>query len=129
MCLLACAGAQACVRNLKPGPTVLNQITMLERSNSSLIHYPTQFTQNIVPKPIHSHNDYWRDVPLFTALSLGATSFEADVWLINGTLFVGFEPAALSAARTLSSLYIDPLVQIIEGQNPKNQFTANQTGI
>ncbi len=31
----------------------------------------------------------WRDVPLFTALSLGATSFEADVWLINGTLFVG----------------------------------------
>lgn len=30
----------------------------------------------------------WRDVPLFTALSLGVASVEADVWLMNGTLFV-----------------------------------------
>jgi hypothetical protein len=24
--------------------------------------YPTDLTRNIVPKPLHSHNDYWRDV-------------------------------------------------------------------
>ncbi len=30
----------------------------------------------------------WRDVPLFTALSLGVASVEAYVWLVNGTLFV-----------------------------------------
>lgn len=30
----------------------------------------------------------WRAVPLLTALSFGVQSVEADVWLINGTLFV-----------------------------------------
>jgi len=30
----------------------------------------------------------WRDVPLYTALSLGVASVEADVWLVNGELFV-----------------------------------------
>ena len=39
----------------KPG--VDQQIAFLESSNSSLLLYPTQFTQGIVPKPIHSHND------------------------------------------------------------------------
>ena len=33
------------------------------------------------------HTD-WRDVPLLTAISLGVMSVEADVNLINGTLFV-----------------------------------------
>ncbi|KAJ3927407.1 MAG: hypothetical protein NXY57DRAFT_1025612 [Lentinula lateritia] len=68
-------------------PGVLDQITMLEQSNSTLLQYPTQFTQNIVPKQIHSHNDYWRDVPLLTALSFGVASVEADVWFIDNTLF------------------------------------------
>lgn len=85
-------------------PGVLDQITMLEQSNSTLLQYPTQFTQNIVPKQIHSHNDCrsfrqiiglkpmlaidWRDVPLLTALSFGVASVEADVWFIDNTLFV-----------------------------------------
>ena len=30
----------------------------------------------------------WRDVPLLTALSHGVASVEADVYLINGSLFV-----------------------------------------
>jgi len=30
--------------------------------NGSGNHYPTDITRNIVPKPLHSHNDYWRDV-------------------------------------------------------------------
>jgi hypothetical protein len=56
---------------------------------SDKYHYPTDFTREIVPKPFHSHNDYWRDVPFYTGLSYGAISTEADVWLINGTLYVG----------------------------------------
>jgi len=30
----------------------------------------------------------WRDVPLYTALSLGVASVEADVWLVDRELFV-----------------------------------------
>lgn len=38
-------------------PGVFQWIANLEASNSSLLRYPTQLTQNIVPKQIHSHND------------------------------------------------------------------------
>jgi len=108
-------------------PGVNKEITRLENSNSPLLQYPTSFTQNIVPKAIHSHNDYWRDVPLLTAISFGVASVEADVWLINGTLMVGHEMAALTKARTFDSLYVQPLLSTINGMNPKDPFTANQT--
>ncbi|KAF5356011.1 hypothetical protein D9756_003833 [Leucocoprinus leucothites] len=110
-------------------PSILQDISHLESSRSPLLQYPTQLTQNIVPKPIHSHNDYWRDVPLLTAVSLGVASVEADVWLVNGQLFVGHEPAALAKQRTFDSLYIQPLVDMLDRQNPKNPFTdaANLT--
>jgi len=110
-------------------PGVLDEITMLEATNSTLLRYPTDFTQNIMPKQIHSHNDYWRDVPLLTALSFGVLSVEADVWLVGETLFIGHEMAALTTDRTFDSLYIQPLLSIIAGQNPKSQFTVNQTSI
>ncbi len=37
--------------------TVNDVINQLESSQSPLLQYATQLTQNIVPKPIHSHND------------------------------------------------------------------------
>ena len=91
----------------------------------------------------------WRDVPLLSALSFGVASVEADVWLINKTLFVsatlhvlqilkgevytmvqvGHEPGALTKTRTLDSLYVQPLLQILGRQNPKDPFTVNDTSI
>jgi hypothetical protein len=66
-------------------------------------HYPTDFTRDIAPKPFHSHNDYWRDVPFYTGLSYGAISTEADVWLIDGTLYVGSSKTNIySIDRTMS---------------------------
>lgn len=38
--------------------------------------------------PPSPHATDWRDVPLLTALSLGVSSVEADVWLVNETLYV-----------------------------------------
>ncbi|EJD40206.1 hypothetical protein AURDEDRAFT_115976 [Auricularia subglabra TFB-10046 SS5] len=104
-----------------------NRITELVNSYSPLLQYPTNFTQGIVPKAIHSHNDYWRQVPLLTAISLGVVSVEADVWLVDGELLVGHEPAALSPVRTFDALYVQPLLEMIAGQNPKSPFTVNQT--
>lgn len=42
---------------------------------------------------------------------------------------VGHETGALTKSRTLDSLYIQPLLQILARQNPKDLFTANDTSI
>ncbi|EPE02943.1 alkaline phosphatase [Ophiostoma piceae UAMH 11346] len=89
--------------------------------------YPTSLTQGIIPKGFHSHNDYWRPVPLYSALSAGAISVEADVWLYNGTLHVGHERSALTNERTFASLYVDPLLSILKHQNPKSEFVTGAT--
>lgn len=41
-----------------------------------------KLTRDVTPLPIHSHNDYWRKLPLFEALAFGASSVEADVWIV-----------------------------------------------
>ena len=78
--------------------------------------YPTDATRDIVPIACHSHNDYWRAVPLFDAIRSGCTGVEADVWLFKGEtdLFVGHTSAALSPTRTLRSLYVEPLVELLD---------------
>jgi len=87
-----------------------------------LAWYPTDFLRDVVPIPCHSHNDYWRRVPLFSALHVGCISVEADVWLVDDDLLVGHERAALQPKRTFQSLYINPLVEILSRQNPETQY-------
>lgn len=84
--------------------------------------YPTDFTRDIIPIPCHSHNDYWRRVPLFSALRAGCTGVEADVWLFDNDLYVGHNTASLTRNRTFQSLYINPLVEILKNQNPETEF-------
>jgi hypothetical protein len=57
----------------------------------------------------HAHNDYEHDRPLFDALSHGFTSVEADIFLVDGQLLVAHDPEDLDPARTLRSLYLEPL--------------------
>lgn len=78
-------------------------------------------------KAIHSHNDYWRDVPFYTALSVGAISVEADVWLVNNTLYVGHEQSALSTARTFDGLYIQPILDTLHRENPTTAFVSGSS--
>jgi len=66
-------------------------------------------------------------VPFYSALSYGGVSTEADVWLINGTLFVGHEISALTDARTLDSLYIEPILDTLHRQNPVTKFAPSPT--
>ncbi|KAI9830357.1 MAG: hypothetical protein M1819_005738 [Sarea resinae] len=118
---------------------------------SPLYTYPTDLTRGIVPKMIHSHNDYWRDIPFYSALSVGAVSVEADVWLYNDTLYVrrtslsllapeeskltrssgtqqvGHEESALTTSRTFESLYITPILETLQAQNPPSPFLTAPT--
>lgn len=91
---------------------------------STLYRYPTDLTRGIIPKDIHSHNDYWRDVPFYSALAVGATSIEVDVWLYNDTLYVGHDQLALTEERTLESLYLNPILDTLNRQNPESTFPA-----
>lgn len=87
-----------------------------------LSHWPTDTTGGVMPIPCHSHNDYWRPVPLYSALEAGCVSVEADIWLFDDDLFVGHSTGSLTPNRTLTKLYIDPLVEILEKQNPITRF-------
>lgn len=83
---------------------------------------PTDLTQGIIPKPLHSHNDYWRPLPFWSALAAGAISVEADVWLYNSTLHVGHEESALTDERTFDALYVQPILSVLQKQNPDSKF-------
>ena len=84
--------------------------------------------------PVHSHNDYWRATPLFDALSTGCTGVEADIWFDDLTpnsseLLVSHARKAVTPDRTLRSLYIDPLLSILNAQNAGLQPTAPRVGV
>lgn len=84
---------------------------------AGLSHWPTDFTRDILPIPCHSHNDYWRTVPLYSAIEAGCIGVEADIWLSEGELYVGHSLGSLTPNRTLNSLYINPLLDILSKQN------------
>ena len=117
------------VTTVSIGPSVSPALqTILDRAHQAPLYtYPTSLTQGIIPKYIHSHNDYWRDVPVYSALSVGAVSVEADVWLYNGTLHVGHEQGALTSERTFQSLYINPILDTLHRQNPSSSFLTSPT--
>ncbi|ATZ58185.1 hypothetical protein BCIN_16g00390 [Botrytis cinerea B05.10] len=92
-----------------------------EDSVSMLSPWNLDFTEGITPIACHSHNDYWRTVPLFEAMAAGCTSVEADIYLPtkpgNEDLLVGHSSRSLVQDRTLQSLYIEPLFTILENVN------------
>ncbi|MEA3224729.1 MAG: phosphatidylinositol-specific phospholipase C/glycerophosphodiester phosphodiesterase family protein [Planctomycetota bacterium] len=57
----------------------------------------------------HAHNDYRHDRPLNDALAHGFTGVEADIFLIDGDLYVAHDKREITPERTLRRLYLDPL--------------------
>jgi len=58
----------------------------------------------------HSHNDYEQKNPLFEAYNQGFGSIEADVHLVNDTLYVAHDAHEIRKERTLETLYLQPLL-------------------
>jgi len=83
-----------------------------------LNRWPTDSTADSNAVACHSHNDYWRPQPLFSAINAGCTGVEADVWLLDEELFVGHSTSSLTSDRTLRNLYINPLLDTLDKQNP-----------
>ncbi|KAJ4250630.1 Altered inheritance of mitochondria protein 6 [Fusarium torreyae] len=74
-------------------------------------------SDSILPVPCHSHNDYWRPMPFYSAIKAGCIGIEADIWENQGDLCVGHDRGGLSSGRTLTSMYIRPLVELLQSRN------------
>ncbi|KAL8851752.1 MAG: hypothetical protein Q9221_003362 [Calogaya cf. arnoldii] len=84
-------------------------------------------SRDVKPISCHSHNDYLRHVPLFDALAAGCTGIEADVWVdskLKDDLYVGHTRKSLKPARTLNSLYIEPLLAILNEMNTPSNISS-----
>ncbi|OJK01395.1 hypothetical protein ASPACDRAFT_51268 [Aspergillus aculeatus ATCC 16872] len=77
-------------------------------------------THGVEPVHCHSHNDYWREVPLYSALRAGCIGVEADIWPSNHDLLVGHTPFTLHADITLRRLYLDPLLDLLQKHNTRS---------
>ncbi|MDD4515745.1 phosphatidylinositol-specific phospholipase C/glycerophosphodiester phosphodiesterase family protein [Massilibacteroides sp.] len=66
-----------------------------------------------------SHNDYWRNRPLFDALDYGFNCVEADLWLINGELYVAHDRPEPNDSILFSELYLKPLSERIKENGGK----------
>ena len=62
---------------------------------------------------IHSHNDYAQKVPFWSAYANGLNSIEVDVFLKNGILFATHGEAEIVRGRTIESLYLQPMLDVI----------------
>ncbi|KAH6977229.1 hypothetical protein BKA56DRAFT_617477 [Ilyonectria sp. MPI-CAGE-AT-0026] len=105
-------------------------------STESATKWVEELSPLVTPVMCHSHNDYLRRHPLFSALSVGCASVEADVWLSKDgkDLLVAHHRWGLSSKKTLRSLYIDPLLQILDSINtPTSQnnpvFDGHPSGV
>ncbi|EPS26487.1 hypothetical protein PDE_01424 [Penicillium oxalicum 114-2] len=83
--------------------------------------------QGVVPIACHSHNDYWRQVPLFSALAVGCTGVEADIWPDGDHLRVGHTRRTVLKGQTLRSLYLDPILDILDQHNPASNVSTKDT--
>ncbi|UZJ51775.1 hypothetical protein CBS101457_001095 [Exobasidium rhododendri] len=98
-------------------------------ASATILQHPADWSRDVYPIPVHSHNDYWRDAPVYDALSSGVRSIESDVWLNpdDNRLYVGHDPFALSSERTFQTLTLTPLQKAIDQANSANHVHANTT--
>lgn len=61
----------------------------------------------------HSHNDYSQPIPFSHAYQQGFGAIEADVFLVNGKLFVAHDRDRIQQSRTLTAQYLQPLKEAL----------------
>lgn len=71
--------------------------------------------------PMHSHNDYEQETPFWTAYQNYAGSIEADIWAINGELYVAHNKRDIKKEKTLDAMYLQPIANIFK-QNKGRAF-------
>lgn len=88
----------------------------MKRSSALLFAMSLLFSGGAQVK-IHAHNDYEKPNPLFDALQIKAYSIEVDIFLVRGELLVAHTMKETKKGKTLSSLYINPIIQLFKKYN------------
>src|SRR4051812_47550091 len=57
----------------------------------------------------HSHNDYLGSLPFLKAYDEGFGSIEADIFAVDGNLYVAHKKEEIKATNTLRAIYLEPL--------------------
>lgn len=73
----------------------------------------------------HSHNDYLHNVPFYTAYSQRFASIEADIFAVDGELFVAHDRKDITSLRTFRTLYLEPIVREMELNGGKGYPEGN----
>jgi hypothetical protein len=73
----------------------------------------SNFLSSAQPR-IHAHNDYQKPEPLINALRYKAFTIEADIYLYNNKILVAHDKKELPTAKTLDSLYLQPIIKLFE---------------
>jgi hypothetical protein len=103
----------ALLKEWLPGAVLGSAVLVAGASNVTLaveMPLPSPLTQ------AHSHNDYEQKRPLLEALDYGFCSVEADVYLVEGQLWVAHDRKDLKPDRTLKSLYLEPLAERVRNR-------------
>ncbi|MDP9077316.1 MAG: phosphatidylinositol-specific phospholipase C/glycerophosphodiester phosphodiesterase family protein [Bacteroidota bacterium] len=83
-----------------------------------LLTAPFTLRSQTVPLPnAFAHNDYFHERPLLDALENGYTNIEADIFLEDDDLIVAHVNPFFGSHRTLESLYLKPLAELIKRNN------------
>lgn len=62
----------------------------------------------------HSHNDYYRQNPFYDAYGQRFGSIEADVFCIEGELYVAHDRDKIEDGRTLKTMYLEPIKKVMK---------------
>ena len=79
------------------------------------------------PVLLHSHNDYERVAPFWSAYSEHFDSVEADVYCIDGTLFVSHDKKDIATERTFDALYLQPILKVFNLNGGRPWAGSEQT--
>ncbi|MEO3192643.1 hypothetical protein ABHC75_13980 [Parabacteroides distasonis] len=66
-----------------------------------------------------SHNDCWREIPSMDALSFRFNCVEADLWLINGELYVSHDHPEPAPIIAFENLHLKPFTACIQANDGK----------
>ncbi|KAI1385299.1 uncharacterized protein F4822DRAFT_432147 [Hypoxylon trugodes] len=95
--------------------TALEAQSVNKGSGAPLNPWPLDSLNSVKPTACHSHNDYTRNIPIYSAMSAGCIGIEADVFYSNGDVIIGH--TIPTPGRTLTIQYIEPLRAVLDHNN------------